>query len=881
MSHSREDRARPDRGATAAAAEAVSGRPAVAAPRRLRITLGGTGMVLLGVIVLVALASPLLAPHDPHALSGAPFLPPGPGHPLGTDDIGHDILSVLLHGTRISVAFGLIAATIAIGVGAVAGLHAGYLGGVVDNVLMRVVDIVLVLPFLPLVLVVGAFLGPGLYTEIAVISAVMWARPARELRAQVLALRSAGWVEASVAMGAGRGHVLFRHLLPGIVPVLVPQFVEATKNAILAEASLSFLGLGDPTTMSWGTLLYHANARGALLTDAWLWWVLPAGLALGLTILALALTGFAVEELAKPRLARGTGRSFAPPERAAVTRREADARVVGQALLEIDRLTITYAGAGGSIAAVDDVRLAIGQGEVVALVGESGSGKTSLAAAVMRVLPGGARVPAGRVLFDGRDLLALSPVAMRALRGGRIALVPQNAMNALNPVIRIGPQIVEAIRAHRNVSAGEAREELGRLLLQVDLAPTVARAFPHELSGGMRQRVAIAMALANTPALIIADEPTTGLDVVAQVELLHLLRRLRDEHATSLILITHDIAVAAGCADRLVVMRNGQLIEEGDTERVVARPAHEYTMRLLAGVPRLTDPVDATALSDAGGYEGTDTSPVPGRGVDRGTGQAVLRVAGLRKTFAGPDGGRHTVLDGIDLEVAAAGITGLVGRSGIGKTTLARIVCGLEQADAGLVHLDGGATSPDGPTPVPRDRRHWLHLIFQDPYEALPPHWRVRDAVAEPLRVRGRESRAERAGRVRATLEAVSLVPADDFLDRYPHELSGGERQRVAFARALISEPRLIVADEPTSLLDAPLRAGLLRLLERLRSEYGIAVLYITHDLALARVFCDRIAILAEGRIVEEGPAQEIIARPRHPRAVELVSAARALDGTR
>ncbi|HEV8115461.1 MAG TPA: dipeptide/oligopeptide/nickel ABC transporter permease/ATP-binding protein, partial [Acidimicrobiales bacterium] len=481
---------------------------------------GRVGLALLGTLVAVAVTAPLLAPYGPRARVGIPFGRPGGGHVLGTNDVGADLLSELLYGARVSLAVGLAAAVAATAIGTTVGLVAGYARGLLDTILMRVVDVVLSLPFLPLAIVVGVFVGPGIPTLIGLIAAVNWAGTARELRSQVLSARELDHVDAARSMGAGTFHVLGRHVLTEVTPLVVPQFVQAAKVAILAEASLSFLGLGDPSTPSWGATLSAAHARNAFLTDAWLWWVVPPGLAIGLTVLAFALVGYGFEEAARPRLRTRPVKTPPVPKSPPIATAGSDPAAAGRPVLAVSGLTVRYDGPGGGIVAVDDVSITVGAGELVGLIGESGSGKTTLVAAATGLLRPPAAVTAGRVVLEGDDLAGLSPSELRRRRSTRVALVPQQAMASLDPVLRVGDQLAEAVRAHQSVSRAQARARAAELLGMVGIDPDRARHHPHQLSGGMRQRVVIAMAVANDPDLLIADEPTTALDVTIQAQVL-------------------------------------------------------------------------------------------------------------------------------------------------------------------------------------------------------------------------------------------------------------------------------------------------------------------------------------------------------------------------
>ncbi|MGP4056376.1 dipeptide/oligopeptide/nickel ABC transporter permease/ATP-binding protein [Mycobacterium sp. 4D054] len=539
------------------------------------------GLTLLGVLVFVALAAPLLAPYAPGDRVARPFSAPSAAHLLGTNDVGHDLLTELIYGARISLLIGIVAALAATVIGASIGLLAGYARGWVDTVLMRLVDVVLALPVLPLTIVIGVFAGPGLITQVIVISAVIWAGIARELRAQVLSLRERDHIQALRAMGAGAGHVLPRHILPAVAPLLVPQFVLATKSAILLEASLAFLGLGDVTAKSWGSTLSNAHSRNAFLTDAWLWWVVPPGLAIAVTVLAFALLGYAFEERARPSLRDGLPSRSAPARAAGPVDAEAPPLAIGN-------LTVTYQSDRGVVTAVDNLSLTVRAGELVGLVGESGSGKSTVTAAAIALLPPAATVTEGTVAVQGRDLATLTAEELRALRGDRIALVPQDAISALNPVRTVRSQLAEAVRAHRPVTRAAARARADELLDLVGLDPARGANYPHQFSGGMCQRVVIAMALINDPAVVVADEPTSGLDGVVQGEVLDLLDDIRRRLNLALLIVSHDLNVVGRIADRIAVMQAGRIVETGPTEQVLTASAHPFTRSLVDAVPRFT-----------------------------------------------------------------------------------------------------------------------------------------------------------------------------------------------------------------------------------------------------------------------------------------------------
>lgn len=545
--------------------------------------MAAVGAGILAVLAVIAVFAPVLAPYDPTERVGVPFAPPSSTHLLGTNDVGQDLLSELIFGARVTLAVGVSAAIAATVIGTIVGLLGGYLRGWVDTVLMRLTDVVLALPFLPLVIVMGVFLGPGLTTQIAVIGGVIWAGTARELRSQVLATRELQHVEAARSMGAGPVRVLLRHVLPVVAPLVVPQFVLATKTAILAEASLAFLGLGDISAKSWGTTLFFANQRSAFLTHAWRWWVVPPGVAIMVTILGFALLGYAIENRSLTTVAPRSRRRRPPRSSSGDEHRIAPAPHQDGAVLVLEELSVAYGAGAEMVVAVDGMSVRIDRGEIVGLIGESGSGKSTLVAAATRLLRPPAAITGGRVFIAGTDLAELDEEEMRSRRGTTVALVPQQAMHALNPVQRIGDQIREAITVHNRIAEADLDKRIDELLSSVGIDPGRASAYPHEFSGGMRQRAVIAMALANDPALLIADEPTTGLDVVVQAEILDLLQELTRRLGVSMLIVTHDLGVACRLADRLIVMQSGRVVEEGVPSEVATQACHPHTRNLIAG----------------------------------------------------------------------------------------------------------------------------------------------------------------------------------------------------------------------------------------------------------------------------------------------------------
>ena len=526
------------------------------------------------------------------------------------------------------------------------------------------------------------------------------------------------------------------------------------------------------------------------------------------------------------------------------------------ALLEIDDLRLSI----GETEVLKGVSLTLEAGEILGLVGESGSGKSMTALSILRLLPPDARL-SGAVRLGGVDILTADERQLQALRGAQIGVVFQEPMTALNPLMRIGDQVAEAVRLHRKVSraeaAAQAAEALARAGLPNDRFPLTR--FPHELSGGQRQRVAIAIATALKPRLIIADEPTTALDVTTQAQILDLLKSLVKEAGAGLILITHDLAVVAQTADRVAILQHGEIVEQGATRTLFRNLTHPYARRLAA------DAVLAQAAPPAPADE-----------------HPLLTVRDVVRTYRGPRPApwrapvQFRAVDGVSLDVHAGETVGLVGESGSGKSTLLRAILGLEPLQGGAVRLEDQAFPATSNAQTRRMRRD-VQAVFQDPYGSFDPRWRVEDLVAEPFHLMETPpAAAERRTRVEAMLARVGLDAS--AAGRYPHQFSGGQRQRIAIARALITQPKLVVLDEAVSALDVTVRAQVLKLLADLSRDLGVAYLFVTHDLSVVRAICHRVLVMQSGRIVEEGATDAVFAAPKHPYTQGLLAATPNLE---
>ncbi len=525
------------------------------------------------------------------------------------------------------------------------------------------------------------------------------------------------------------------------------------------------------------------------------------------------------------------------------------------ALLEIEKLSLSIAG----MPILKEVDLSIGAGETMGLVGESGSGKSMTALTIMQLLPSAARAT-GRVTFDGIDILAAPEAAMCRLRGDDIGMVFQEPMTALNPVKTIGEQVAEGIRWHTGASRADAEASARRMLDRVGLpeAKFPLSRYPHQLSGGQRQRVVIAIACALKPKLLIADEPTTALDVVLQAQILDLLRDLVDEIRMGLLLISHDLAVVTDMADRITILRHGEVMEEGETARTLSEQVHPYTRQLAEASMHVPARPNRHAASAAG------ENLVE---VDR----VVRDYPGRRRSlFDRPAPFR--AVDGVSFSMKPGQSVALVGRSGCGKSTLARMILALDRPTSGEIRFLGETLTGRSEAELKPARRN-MQVVFQDPYGSFDPRHKVERLVSEPLYVLDRQpSAAERRDMVAAALHEVGLRPED--MDKYPHEFSGGQRQRISIARAIITRPKLVVADEPVSALDVSIRAQILDLFADLNQRLGVAYLFITHDLTVARAITDEVMVMHDGRIVEEGRTGDVLDDPQSQAAKDLVDAA-------
>jgi len=575
-------------------------------------------------------------------------------------------------------------------------------------------------------------------------------------------------------------------------------------------------------------------------------------------------------------------------------------------VLRVADLSVQFDTYKGPVRVLDGVSLEIASGEILGVVGESGAGKSTVGAAIIGLIEAPGRITAGQIALHGARIDDLPAEDLRRIRGKRIGCIFQDPLTSLNPVYTIGQHLVETLRTHLPISDADARARALALLEEVDIPQARARLaqYPHQLSGGMRQRVATALALAAEPELIIADEPTTALDVSVQAQIIALLRRVCRERRAAAMLITHDMGVISDTADRVMVMRQGRVLETGPVRQVLTAPRAPYTRVLMAAIPSVKTrlarlPVPALDGSDGGTDDGARSPAAPAFTPQAGEGsgaagraapavsseplpsEPLVQVQNLCKQFDLSGGlinrlltrtGRRSLqaVDHVSFAIRAGSTFGLVGESGSGKSTVARIIAGLTAPTGGTVHL--GGIDQHSPAARSATMRQRLQMIFQDPYASLNPRWSVHDLIAEPLRALGlTQNASEIAERVQQALQRVRLLPDD--ARKYPHQFSGGQRQRIAIARALASQPRFIICDEPTSALDVSVQAQVLNLMRDLQDEFGLTYLLISHNLAVIRFMCDDVGVMQRGQLVEVGEAHAVLDAPQHDYTRALMAA--------
>ncbi|MGW9262739.1 dipeptide ABC transporter ATP-binding protein [Gordonia terrae] len=843
-----------------------SGAPTDSAWRLLlRNSTSVIGLVIIAVVLVCAVFGPLIAPYGaneidvPNALQA-----PSWSHLFGTDDLGRDVFSRVVLAASVSMRVAVIAVAISLTVGVILGMVAGFAGGVLDTALMRIVDVVFSFPVLLLALAIVAVLGPGVTSAMIAIGVVYIPIFARVARADTLRVRQTQYVQAARTMGVRTPAILARHVLPNISGPVIVQTSISLAFAILSEAALSFLGLGvQPPDPSWGRMLFDAQG---FITTAWWMGVFP-GLAILVTVFAFNLVGDGVRDVLDPRqrtLLRNRGHERRSPtvtRPSTGKRRESDGSV-----LRVEDLVVGV----GPREIVHGISFSVAPGETLGIVGESGSGKSLSVLSATGLFDAPSAYVHGSAVLGDTEIVGATPSKLRALHGSRVGFVFQDPSSSLNPLLTVEQQLTEGPRRHLGLTRAEARERALKLLRDVNLPDPEnrLRSYPHQLSGGQRQRVMIAIALACDPELLIADEATTALDVTTQAQIVDLVAELQRERGMAVLWISHDLGVIGRIADRVMVMREGRIVESSDVATLFDDPQDDYTRTLLDSRPLLSKVVergDAPALEKR-----IDADP-------------LLRVTGLGVDYVvrGPSGRQvvHAV-DGVDLDVARGRTLGIVGESGSGKSTIAGVITGLITSGQGTtvrgsvaVTVDGRqveAVGVGGSDEALLRRR--VAMVFQDPAASLDPRMTVAASIAEPLRTHGlADSRNGMRQRAEHLLADVSLDAS--FLDRYPHEMSGGQRQRVSIARALASDPEILILDESTASLDVSVQASVLDLLAELQREKNLTYLFIAHDLAVVEQISDTVAVMQEGQVVESGPASEILHDPATDYTRKLLAA--------
>ncbi len=843
------------------------------------------GGALVALVVIVAVFAPMIAPYGYGQLQdgGGYFgsqAPPSARHWLGTTVGGYDVLSRVIWGAQTALEVVIAGTVAAVLLGSLLGLVSGYLGGWLDGVLVIVADGLYAFPALLLAIVMSIVISggasgrwSGIFSAAVTVTVIFIPQYFRVVRAETVRLKQEPFIDAARVVGVPVRRILLRHILANSTRSL-PLILTLNAGAAVATlAGLGFLGFGiQPTAAAeWGYDLNRAQSDIA----AGIWWTgLFPGLAIAVTVLGLTLLGEGINDVRDPRL-RARRR---PRARKVVTARDLGPAQPGAGpgaaagtapLLDIDSLGVSLTTDEGVLTAVRGLSLQVRAGEIVAIVGESGSGKTVTARAALRLLPSTAAIT-GAVRLAGQDVLDASRGQLRRLRGRGAAMIFQDPGLALNPVYPVGWQIAQGLRARGHVSRRDALARAVVLLGLVGIPEPERRVrhYPHQFSGGQQQRLGIAAALALDPPLLVADEPTTALDVTVQAGILDLLRQLRDTQGTSILLITHNMGVVADLADRVLVMQDGRVVEENATGALFAQPREDYTRQLLAAVPRLGQRGES-----AGGPSFNGPAPQADPGAE--TQDAVVAerlIVDYPGRFGQPS---FRAVNDVTFRIRPGEVVGLVGESGSGKTTIARAIAGLVPPSGGRLRVLGQELAGDG-RGWQRTARRDIGFVFQDPAASFDPKLTIGESVAEPIRVHdGADSRDVRS-RVDALLESVLLRP--EHAQRYPHELSGGQRQRAGLARALALRPRLLIADEPTSALDVSVQKRILELIRVLQGEQRFAVLFISHDLAVIDGLADTVGVLYHGQLVEYGDRYQVLAHPGHEYTRQLIAASPVPD---
>ena len=838
-------------------------------------------------------------------------------HVLGTDRTGNDVLWQALKSIRTAWIIGSLTTVAMLPPALILGISAGYFKGWIDDVIQYVYTTLTSIPGVLLiaacVLMMQVYIDthPGLFPTAAqradlrlfllcmILGLTGWAGLCRLLRAEALKLRELEYVQAARAFGISNWRIMARHLLPNVMHIVLITVVLEFSGLVLYEAVLSYLGIGvDPSMNSFGSMI--EKSRFEMSRDPMIWWNLLAAFIFMLAlVLAANLFADAVRDAFDPRSRLFRPRRFnifkknsAPQTDAAVTTSSPPIGTMAAALtqdinqraetaiLSVQDLDVVIDTGEAWRHAVQALTLTVHRGETFALVGESGSGKSMTALALMRLLPEALRVTQGKVVVGGVDINTLSESSMRTVRGGRAGMIFQEPGTSLNPVLQVGDQLCEAIVTHTDLRGAQARRRAVQWLQRVGIPDPEQRIddYPFQFSGGQKQRIMIAIALAAEPELLIADEPTTALDVTVQAQVLSLIRDIQQELGMAVLLITHDLAVVRDVADTVALMRHGEIVETASADQFFKAPKHPYARELFAAIPTFAkrgQPLSPLAI-EAGIYPaaklGTGShahSQTPALVVEQLEIGYPIRKGLLRRQV-----GVNQAVQGVSFSLQRGETLALVGASGCGKTTVAKALLRLLDSSAvisGAARLGEHHLLTASRTEMKALRRR-IQIVFQDPFASLDPRMRVREILQEGIAaLRPEWNAAEQSQRISALLERVGLP--SDAGDRYPHEFSGGQRQRIAIARALAVEPEVLILDEPTSALDVSVQAQILDLLTDLQKETGMAYLFITHNFGVVEYLADRVAVMDAGRVVEFGEASQVLQAPKSIVTRELLAA--------
>ncbi|SNU00500.1 peptide/nickel transport system permease protein [Ruaniaceae bacterium KH17] len=813
--------------------------------------------VILIAIVLSVIFAPLIAPHSPMAQDLMNVLAtPTAEHPLGTDNLGRDVLSRMLFGGRATLLGIVQALSVFLTVGVTLGLIAGMTDGVFDTLISRAAELLLSVPAFILLLVVLSILPGNMMVAMVTLGILTSPLLIRVVRGTTRSVRNELFIRGARTMGLTEAQITFRHVLPRLAGPIIVQATIFCGVVIISETGLGYLGFGvalpEP---SWGNMVQTASEN---ITRA-PWLLIPTGGVIIVTIMSFMFLGDAIRDAVADRWSGQSKRKRV--KRAPVLAEDATAlssAPAAAALLDVKDLTIVVDTPTGPATLVENVSFSLHHGESLCLVGESGSGKSVTSLALLG-LSRGTRVASGSITIDGVDMSTKSSEALRKLRASEFGYITQDPQPSLDPSMRVGDLLAQLVRLHQGVDKTTARGVVVELLERVRIPDpeAVAKRYPHQLSGGMAQRVVIAAALSATPKVLIADEPTTALDVTVQAEILALLHELCDnDESMALLLVTHDWGVVADIADRVIVMRNGTLVEEAPAAQIFTAPEHPHTREMIAADPARLE-----------------IHP------ERPATETLIEIRGLEIDYRSRAKGNTQVLtravDGVDLDILRGRTLGLIGESGSGKSSVGNTIVGLVQASGGSIQLRGDGAPEELTAVSPARRRELsqrLQIIFQDPYGSLNPVRTIGSTLTEPLVLAHGMNQKDANVAVKEALERVGLP--SNAAQRYPAQFSGGQRQRIAIARAIVLKPDLIVCDEPVSALDLTIQGQVLELLAELQEERGIAYLFISHDLSVVRSFCDDVAVMYRGHIVESGSALSVIGNPQHDYTKSLLDAA-------